>query len=100
MTQDLFDRAKFREIIGDLICPCLTPDTCSKRESARDFIQAECQRNRIEAVKEALERLKVEELTKMHIGPLFNAGWNQCATNTNIEIAMELSKLQTKEGGK
>ena len=87
MTHDLFDRKKFKEIIGDLICPCLTPDTCPKREAARDLINSECKRNRIEAVREALKRLKNE--------------CSYCLTNhkINSELA-ELSKLQTKEGGK
>lgn len=98
MTQDLFDREKFMDLFYDSYNA--DGNACYPEfEKLMGFVQAECARNRIEAVKEALERLKVEELTKMHIGPLFNAGWNQCATNTNIEIAMELSKLQTKKGG-
>src|SRR3990167_11055602 len=97
MTQDLFDREEFWHLVDKIF---MGEHTAQEYLDVEKFISSECQRNRIEAVKEALERLKVEELTKMHIGPLFNAGWNQCATNTNIEIAMELSKLQTKEGGK
>ena|SRR3990167_8889063 len=98
MTQDLFDREKFIEefcllrvgeneefVIFDLE-RVEDKDFASK---IMDFINSECQRNRIEAVKEVVNRIISETtMSKIHnaVGGILSEG-----------IAVELSKLEQKE---
>ena len=92
MTQDLFDREKLNIILAQNSVTWVT---------LQNFIQSECQRNRIEAVKEFAERVRPTKTQNPYNDDDLDleAGWDDCAENINSKIATELSKPQTKEGG-
>ena len=109
MTEkELFDRHKLWNLIGQLQNVPISKNfdghgTARVHDELIDFLQSECRRNRVEAVREVLEKVRPKQDDNPYrehetdTTTYLRIGWSQNCATVNSKIEEALSKLE-REG--